>query len=117
MSEAEPVSGEIVPAPAAQMRYEDSSRVTRVFIRVEWAGGKIREYQALEPEGFEMNQPESWSSMSVRDTGIRLGAGGLFAPLKTAVASVRMSFRASPRYNMHIRTEATAPEEFEGITY
>jgi hypothetical protein len=117
MSELEPVTGEIVPAPAADIRYEDGSRVTRVFVRVEWAGGKIREYQAVEPEGFEMNEPESWSSMSVRDTGIRLGAGGLFAPLKTAVSSMRLSFRANPRHNMHIRTEATAPEEFKGITY
>ena len=118
MSELEPVSGEIVPAsPAADIRYEDDRGPSRVFVRVEWPDGRIREYQALEPEGFEMNQPESWGSMSVRDTGIRLGAGGLFAPLKTAVSSLRMSFRANPRYNMHIRTEATAPEHFPGITY
>lgn len=118
MSELEPVTGEIVPAPpAADIRYEDPDAVARVFVRVEWKNGKIREYQAIEPEGFEMNQPESWGSMSIRDTGIRLGTGGLFAPLKTAVSSLRMSFRANPRYNMHIRTEATAPEHFPGITY
>ena len=118
MTEPDEVSGEIVKAPpAAETRYEDDSDVARIFIRVEWASGKIREYQALEPEGFEMNQPESFSSMSFRDTGIRLGAGGLFAPLKSAVPSLRMSFRANPRHNMHIRTEATAPEEFPGITY
>ena len=117
MNEPAEISGVIVKAPAAHVRYDDDGPVTRVFVRVEWASGKIREYQAVEPEGFEMNQPESWSSMSVRDTGIRLGAGGMFAPLKTAVSSLRLSFRANPKHNMHSRTEATAPEEFPGITY
>ena len=118
MTEPDEVSGEIVKAPpAAEMRYTDDSEVEEVFVRVKWKDGRIREYQAREPEGFEMNEPESFSSMSFRDTGIRLGAGGLFAPLKSAVPSLRMSFRANPRHNMHIRTEATAPEEFPGITY
>jgi hypothetical protein len=118
MNEPAEISGEIVKAPpAAEIRYEDPDAVARVFVRVEWKSGKIREYQAQEPEGFEMNEPESWGSMSFRDTGIRLGAGGLFAPLKTAVSSLRLSFQANPRFNMHIRTEATAPEDFPGITY
>lgn len=88
-----------------------------MFVRVEWPDGRIREYDARDPQDFQMNQPESWSSMSIQDTGIRLGAGGLFAPLKSAVPSLRLSFKANPRYNMHIRTEATAPEDFPGITY
>lgn len=119
MSELEPVSGTVVKGrPAASgIRYDDEDPVTRVFVRVEWASGKIREYQAREPSEFDMNVPESWSSMTVRDTGVRLGAGGIFAPLKTAVASLRLFFRANPRFNMHIRTEATAPQEFEGISY
>ncbi len=118
MTEPEEISGEIVKAPpAADIRYEDDSRVTRVFVRVEWAGGKIREYQALEPQGFEMNEPESWQSHSFQPTGVSFSAGGLFVRQQAAVASLRLSFKANPRYNMHIRTEATAPEDFPGITY
>jgi hypothetical protein len=46
-----------------------------------------------------------------------LPAGGGFVPLTRAVSSLRLSFTAHPRWNLHIRTERTAPEEFEGITY
>ena len=117
MSEPEEVAGQVVPAPAAEMRYEDDSPVTRVFVRVEWAGGKIREYDARDPQDFQMNQPESWSSASFQATGVSFSAGGIFVPQKAAVPSLRLSFKANPRRNMHIRTEATAPEEFPGITY
>lgn len=107
MSELVPISGEIVKAPAAaEMRYEpdDPDAVTRVFIRVEYAGGRIREYQAREPRDFKVNDPESAPSM-------------VFSRGMSETREVRLSFRPNPRWNLHIRTEATAPAEFEGITY
>lgn len=106
------ISGEIVerPAevvaatpPAADMRYDDDT-VTRVFVRVEYAGGRIREYQAQEPQDFEINNPESAPSMV-------FGAG------RALTREVRLRFKPHPRWNLHIRTEATAPEDFPGITY
>lgn len=114
MSELEPVTGRIVPAPAADIRYEDEDRaaVARVFIRVEYADGRIREYQAREPQDFQISD-----GMTMRQSKGRISAGGLFTPLTMAVATLRLSFAAHPRWNMHIRTEATAPEDFEGITY
>jgi hypothetical protein len=106
-SELVPISGEVVKAPpAAEMRYEDENpdAVARVFVRVEYADGRIREYQAREPQDFKINNPESAPSM--------VFSGGM-----SATREVRLSFKPSPRYNLHIRTEATAPEKFEGITY
>jgi hypothetical protein len=41
----------------------------------------------------------------------------VFSGGMSATREVRLSFKPSPRYNLHIRTEATAPEKFEGITY
>ena len=112
MSEPEVISGEIVKRggevavtpPAAGMRYTDDDTVTRVFVRVEYADGRIREYQAKEPQDFKINNPESAPSM--------MFGGGM-----SATREVRLSFRPHPRWNLHIRTEATAPEEFEGISY
>ena len=107
MSELAPISGEIVKAPpSAEMRYEDESpdAVTRVFVRVEYADGRIREYQAREPQDFKINNPESAPSM-------------VFSRGMSATREVRLSFRPNPRWNLHIRTEATAPEDFPGITY
>jgi hypothetical protein len=107
MSELVPISGEIVKAPpAAEMRYEDEKpdAVARAFVRVEYADGRIREYQAREPQDFKINNPESAPSM--------VFSGGM-----SATREVRLSFRPNPRYNLHIRTEATAPAKFEGITY
>lgn len=114
MSELEPVSGEIVPAAAAEMRYEDEDRdaVARVFVRVEYADGRIREWQAREPQDFRLKD-----GMTMRESPFRVSAGGLFTPVKSALATLSLSFTAHPRWNMHIRTEATAPEEFPGITY
>ena len=114
------LSGEIVkrPAelavtpPAADMRYDGEGHVTRVFVRVEWEGGRIREYQAQEPQDFDLKE-----SMTATQSKGRYSAGGLFAPLSMAVPALRLSFTAHPRWNLHIRTEATAPAEFEGITY
>jgi hypothetical protein len=115
MSEPDEVtalSGEIVKRPAevattpsaADTRYEDDEVVTRVFVRVEYAGGRIREYQAQEPQDFKINNPESAPSM-------------VFSRAMSATREVRLSFRPNPRWNLHIRTEATAPEDFPGITY
>ena len=107
MSELVPISGEIVKAPpAVEMRYEpeDPDAVTRVFVRVEYADGRIREYQAKEPQDFRINNPESAPSM-------------VFGGGRSASREVRLSFRPNLRWNLHIRTEATAPAEFEGITY
>ena len=110
--EAAALSGEIVkrPAevtttpPAADMRYTDDSAVTRVFVRVEYADGRIREYQAREPQDFRINNPEDAPSMA-------------FSRGMSALREVRLSFRPHPRWNLHIRTEATAPEDFKGISY
>lgn len=115
MSEPDGISGEIVKAPpAAEMRYEpeDPDAVTRVFVRVEYADGRIREYQAKEPQDFRMRD-----GMTMRQSRARVSAGGIFVPLTNAVAMLSLSFTAHPRRNIHIRTEVTAPAEFEGITY
>lgn len=103
------ISGEVVQAPpAADMRYDDEpGRVARVLVRVDWADGKIREYEALDPDDFQMNDPEtdmSFGSMGMSAHGI----GGGTVRMMAAVPSLRLSFRANPRRNMHIRTERTA---------
>ena len=115
MSELVPISGEIVKAPpAAEMRYgpEDPDAVTRVFVRVEYADGRIREYQAREPQDFQVTD-----GMAMRQSKAKYSAGGIFVPLTQMVATLDLSFTAHPRHNIHIRTEATAPAEFEGISY
>jgi hypothetical protein len=106
------ISGEIVkrPAevaitpPAADMRYAAGSAVTRVFVRYETADGRIREYEAREPQDFDINDPESAPSM-------------VFGGGRSLTREVRLRFRPHPRWNLHIRTEATAPADFPGITY
>ena len=77
-----PVTGEIVAAPVADMRYEDEDpdAVARVLVRVEYTDGRIREYEAKEPQDFQMNDPESMSSMVFRKTRLSLAAGGGFCP-------------------------------------
>ena len=115
MSEPAEITGEIVKAPpAAEIRYEpeDPDAVARVFVRVEYADGRIREYQAKEPQDFQVTD-----GMTMRQSKARVSAGGIFVPLANMVATLRLSFTAHPRRNIHIRTEATAPAEFEGITY
>jgi hypothetical protein len=92
------------------MRYEDepSGAVARVFVRVEYADGRIREYQAVEPQDFQIREGMTMRPAQMPGTGLTGSA---------AFPSLRLSFKAHPRWNLHIRTEATAPEEFEGITY
>lgn len=96
---------EHVPA-AADMRYdgEDTATVTRVFVRVEWAGGKIREYEAVEPQDFTMNDPETDVSLVPMKMAVQ-GHGSPVVPMMAAVPSLRLSFTAHPRHNMHIRAE------------
>ena len=113
MSELVPISGEIVKAPpAVEMRHEDEDpdAVIRVFIRYECAGGRIREYEAKEPQDFQVRE-----GMSVRPA--RLGGPGAFLAGSAMIPTLSLSFTAHPRWNLHIRTEATAPAEFEGISY
>ena len=100
-----PVTGEIVAAPVTEMRYEDESpdAVARVLVRVEYADGRVREYDAKEPQDFQMNDPESMSSMVARTTRLSLPGGGGFMPLQAMVSSLRLSFTAHPRHNLHIR--------------
>jgi hypothetical protein len=115
MTEPSEISVEIVKAPpSAEMRYEpeDPDAVARVFVRVEYADGRIREYRAKEPQDFKVAD-----GMTMRQSKARFSAGGIFVPLTQAVATLSLSFTAHPRWNLHIRTEATAPEEFEGISY
>jgi hypothetical protein len=115
MNEPAEITGEIVKTPpAAEMRYEpeDPDAVTRVFVRVEYADGRIREWQAREPQDFKVSD-----GMAMRQSKAKFSAGGIFVPLTTAVATLSLSFTADPRRNIHVRTEATAPQKFEGITY
>lgn len=109
MSEEEPVSGEIVKAPpAAEMRYDDEpGKVARILVRVDYADGRIREYEALEPEGFEMNDPETDLSFGSMRMSVQSG-GSPFVPMMAAVWSLRLKFRANPRRMAEIRTERTA---------
>jgi hypothetical protein len=111
MDEDEPLPGEIVKAPPlADIRYEDedAGKVARVLVRVDYADGRIREYEALEPEEFDMNDPET--DVSAAPTGVSVLAPGwrLAVPMVAMVPSLRLSFRANPRHQMHIRTERTA---------
>ena len=69
------------------------------------ADGRIREYQAQEPQDFRLKD-----GITMRESPFRVSAGGLFTPLKSALATLSLSFTAHPRWNMLIRTEATAPE-------
>lgn len=108
--EREALEGALVLSPSEQMRYEDEDpdKVARVFVRVDYADGRIREYEATEPENFQISNPEDISTMSFRQTGLGIAAGGGFAGLRAGVPSLRLSFTANPRHNMHIKTERTA---------
>ncbi len=113
------ISGEVVKAPpAAEVRYDDEpGKVARVLVRVDYKDGRIREYEALEPEGFDMNDPET--DLSFRSMGMSVQApGSPVTGMTAAVPDLRLSFRASPRHQMHIRTERTAGprEERPGLS-
>ena len=108
----EVLSGALVPAPpAAEMRYDDEGpgqKVARVLVRVEWADGKVREYDALEPDRFDINDPETDFVLAPMRTSVRPQGAAGFMPMNAALPRVRLSFTASPRHSMHIRTELTA---------
>ena len=80
MTEDEALEGALVPAPQpADIRYEDEApadAVTRVLVTVERADGSVKEYEAREPQNFEMNDPESfWPGCARPDWALRQGAG------------------------------------------
>jgi hypothetical protein len=106
MNDEDAIEGALVPAPQpADIRYEDADadKVTRVLVRVERADGTVKEYEAREPQDFTMNDPESFSAQVFRKTGLGIGGGGGFRGVTAGVPSLRLSFTAHPRYNLHIR--------------
>ncbi len=114
MSEDGALEGALVPAPQpAEIRYEDedAGEVVNVLIRVEHRDGSVKEYEAREPQRFEMNDPESFSAQVFRQTGLSVGGGGRFQGVTAGVPSLRLSFSANPRYNLHIRNVRRAGEQ------
>ena len=105
MTDDEALEGALVPAPKpADIRYEDETppdAVTRVLVVVERADGSVKEYEAREPQNWQMNDPESISAQVFRQTGLGIGTTRLTA----GVPSLRLSFSAHPRYNLHIRNK------------
>jgi hypothetical protein len=99
----ESLEGTLVPAPQpAGICYEDETQpdaVTRVLVVVERADGSVKEYEAREPQDWSMNDPESISAQVIRTTGLSFGT----TRLQAGMPSLRLSFSAHPRYNLHIR--------------
>jgi hypothetical protein len=111
VSEDETLSGEIAQAPPlADIRYEDEdpNRVLRVLVRVDWAGGKVREYEAAEPQDFKINDPETDVSFRPMRTSVQSALGGPMVGMNMAVPNLRLSFRGNSRVPVLIRTERTA---------
>jgi len=107
--EAGEISGEVVQAPpVAEMRYDDEpGAVARVLVRVDYADGRVREYEALEPEDWDMNDPEADVTFAPMRMSVQSGGSPLM-PMTAALPALRLKFRANPRHQMHIRTERTA---------
>jgi hypothetical protein len=107
MSDDKTLEGALVPAPQpAEMRYEDETQpdaVTRVLVVVERADGSVKEYEAREPQNWQMNDPESISAQVFRQTGLGIASGSGFRGVTAGVPSLRLSFSAHPRHNLHIR--------------
>jgi hypothetical protein len=107
MTDDHVIEGALVPAPQpADIRYEDETApdtVTRVVVRVERADGTVKEYEAREPRAFEMSDPESFSAQVFRPTGLGIDGYGGPRGVTAGVPSLRLSFAAHPRYNLHIR--------------
>jgi hypothetical protein len=88
--------------------------VALVMVRVEYKDGRIREYEAAEPDNFTMNDPET--DLSFGDTGRAVQAwGSPRMPMLAATPALRLSFRGNPRRLMVIRTERTAAPAEERI--
>ena len=84
---------------ASQVRYEEEPpEVSRVLVRVEYADGTAREYEAKEPE------VTITEGMGTRRTGLAVGAGDGFAPVSHAVPTLTVRLAAHPRHSLHIRT-------------
>ena len=109
------IEGALVPAPQpADIRYEDETdrdTVTRVVVRVERADGSVKEYEAREPQNWSMNDPESFSAQVFRPTGIGIMSAGGARGLTAGVPSLRLSFSAHPRWNLHIRNSWICDEK------
>jgi hypothetical protein len=101
------LEGALVPAPKpADIRYEDETpadAVTRVLVVVERADGSVKEYEAREPQNWQMNDPESVAAQVFRPTGFGIGYDNGLKTLTAGVPSLRLSFSAHPRHNLHIR--------------
>jgi hypothetical protein len=107
VNEPDEISGSIVPAPpVADIRYEEDTQPSRVLVRVEWPGGKIREYETGQPGGFEMNDPETDLSFAPARMAVQV-PGSPVVPVMAAAWTLRLSFRADP-WEAEIRTERTA---------
>jgi hypothetical protein len=110
-SDDEALSGQLVPAPPpADIRYDDKSaddrdRVANVLVVVTYGDGHVKEYEAREPADWQMNDPESFSAQVFRQTGLGIGSGSRFRGITAGVPSLRLSFTANPRYNLHIRNK------------
>ena len=113
------IEGALVPAPQpADIRYEDetdSDAVIRVLVRVERADGTVKEYEAREPQRFEMNDPESFKAQVFRPTGIGIMSGSGPRGMTAGVPSLRLSFSAHPRYNLHIRNSRVSDQRGSGV--
>jgi hypothetical protein len=114
MTDDDVIEGALAPAPQpADIRYEDETSpdtVTRVVVRVERADGTVKEYEAREPQAFEMSDPESFSAQVFRQTGLGIMSAGGARGLTAGVPSLRLSFTAHPRYNLHIRNSRTGED-------
>jgi len=108
MSDDAVLEGALVPAPQpADIRYEEEGAddVVNVLVVVTHRDGRVKEYEAREPQDFKMSDPESISAQVFRQTGLALGAGGGFRGVTAGVPSLSLSFTAHPRYNLHIRNK------------
>lgn len=106
MSDEEAIEGALVPAPQPEgIRYEDEDarRVILVRLVVERADGSAKEYEAREPENFQMSDPADLSTMAFRMTGLAIGAGGAFRGVQARTPTLSVSFAANPRRGLHIR--------------
>lgn len=96
-----------MPAPQpADIHYEAETApdaVTRVLVVVERADGSVKEYEAREPQNWQMNDPESVAAQVFRPTGFGIGYDSALKTLTAGVPSLRLSFSANPRHNLHIR--------------
>lgn len=85
-------------SPLADIHYEEEREVDRVLIRIEYSDGTTHEYEAREPQDWELAE-----RMTTRRTGVSIG-GGDTGFVSHAVPALRLTFTAHPRHNLHIST-------------